>query len=122
MDTFALSKFITPGLVFLLTLVFGLWLSRSGRPYNGLLFNVHKLIALGAVILIARQVYRTLAGPEHQSLLFILVALAAISVIALFFTGAMMSAEKLNYETMLTIHRIGPFLLVMMLAVTVYLL
>ena len=34
------SKFITPGIVFLLTLVFGFWLSNAGKPYNGILFNI----------------------------------------------------------------------------------
>jgi hypothetical protein len=40
-----LSRFVIPGIVFILTLAFGFWLSRSGRPYNGLLFNIHQLIA-----------------------------------------------------------------------------
>jgi hypothetical protein len=51
----ALSAFGVPGLAFLLMLAFGLWLSRVGRPYNGLLFNIHKLLALGAVVVTAVQ-------------------------------------------------------------------
>ena len=51
------SKFIAPGIVFLLTLVFGFWLNNSGKPYNGILFNIHKLIALGAVVATAMQIY-----------------------------------------------------------------
>lgn len=122
MDTSTLSKFMTPGILFLLTPVFGLWLSRLGKPYNGLLFNVHKLIALGAVIAIALQVNKALKGAAQPPLLFIMIALAAICVIALFVSGAMMSAEKLSYAAMLAIHRIAPFLLVMALGAAVYLL
>ena len=52
------SNFITPGIAFLLTLAFGLWLSLAGKPYNGLLFNTHKLIALGAVVVTSMQIYQ----------------------------------------------------------------
>jgi hypothetical protein len=56
MDT--ITQFTTPGIIFLLTLVFGIWLSNSGKPYNGILFNIHKLIALGAVIATTMQIYK----------------------------------------------------------------
>ncbi len=62
MDTF--SKFMTPEIVFLLTLVFGVWLSLACKPYNGILFNIHKLIALGAVIATAMQLYKILENTD----------------------------------------------------------
>ncbi len=42
---------ILPGFLFLIIIGFGLWVSKVGKPYNNLLFYIHKLIALGAVIL-----------------------------------------------------------------------
>ena len=42
------SRFALPGALLLITYVSGFWLSALGRPYQGLPFNVHKLIALGA--------------------------------------------------------------------------
>ena len=119
MDT--LSKFITPGIVFLLTLVFGVWLSLSGKPYNGLLFNIHKLIALGAVILSAVQLFKMLQDTDIQVVPILLIVVAVACAIALFATGALMSMEKLNYNVMLTIHRIAPILAVIAMAVTIYL-
>jgi ribose/xylose/arabinose/galactoside ABC-type transport system permease subunit len=59
-----LTKFIIPGIIFLLTLVFGIWLSNSSKPYNGILFNIHKLIALVAVIVTTMQIYMILKGME----------------------------------------------------------
>ena len=50
-----LYPFAAPGGLFILTLVFGFWVSRLGKPYNGVLFNVHKLIALGALVVTAIQ-------------------------------------------------------------------
>ena len=53
-----LSEFLNPGIGFLLTLVFGFWVGKAGKLYNGILFNIHKLIALGTVIVSALQIYR----------------------------------------------------------------
>ena len=105
MDT--VSKFLTPGIVFLLTLGFGLWLSLAGRPYNGLLFNVHKLAALGAVILAGIQLYQLMKGLSPQGWLIALIVIAVLCVLALFASGAFMRIVNLNYQAMLTIHRIA---------------
>jgi hypothetical protein len=72
-----------------------------------LLFNLHKLIALGAVILAGRQVYLLMAAFSGTTLIIALV-IAAICIIALFISGALMSAAKLDYRLLLTIHRIAP--------------
>lgn len=106
------NRFTAPGLLFLLTLVFGFWLSHAGKPYNGILFNVHKLIALGAVVLAVFQLTKLPNLLSPVSLTTVGLALAALSVIALFVSGALMSAGKLEYSLMLTIHRIAPVILV----------
>ncbi len=108
MDTF--TKFIIPGIAFLLTLVFGFWLSNAGKPYNGILFNIHKLIALGAAILTAVQLFTALKNIDIQVVPILLIVVAVVSVIALFATGALMSMDKMSYQVMLTIHRVAPIL------------
>ena len=114
------SKFISSGIVFLLTLVFGFWLSHLGKPYNGILFNIHKLIALGAVVTTAIQIYNVLKIMESQSLIVILVIIAVICVLALFASGAFMSIGNLNYQVMKTIHNAAPVLMVIAMALTIY--
>jgi hypothetical protein len=104
------NKFITPGIVFILTVVFGFWLSFAGKPYNGLLFNIHKLIALGAVIVTIVQIGKAFGETGVQVLPLLLVILAVASAVALFATGALMSMEKFSYEVSLTIHRVAPIL------------
>jgi hypothetical protein len=120
MDT--ISKFLTPGIVFLLTLIFGFWLSLAGKPYNGLLFNLHKLIALGAVILAGMQVYKLTKGLSPQGWLAALIIVAVVCAVALFFSGAMLSAGKLAPAWMLGIHRIGIVVEFVSMAAIVYLL
>ena len=116
------SKVILPGTLFLLTLVFGFWLSRSGKPYNGILFNIHKLIALSAVIATIVQYSGMLKAADSLDLLIALLVLAIFSVVALFASGALMSMGKLDYALTLTIHRIAPVILVIALGLVTYLL
>ena len=78
-------------LLFLLTILAGYWVSRGGRPINAIRFNVHKFLALGAVILAGVRLYPLLkAGGNPAALLPLTVVLAAL-VVALFASGAIQS-------------------------------
>ncbi len=116
------SRFIAPGMGFILTLVFGIWLSVSGKPYGAVLFNVHKLVALAAAILTGIAMYNVLRDAETSALYVGLVIVAGLGAAALFFSGAMMSAERLRYTVMLTIHRVALIAVAVSVAATVYLL
>ncbi len=118
----AISNFVIPGILFFLTLSFGFWLARIGKPYNGILFNIHKLIALGAVIVTIVEIYKLLPNAETQFILIALLVIAGLCVVALFASGAMMSAGKLNYNVMLTTHKISPVLAVIAMGMMIYLL
>ena len=117
-----ITKPLTPIIGFLVTVTFGFWLSKIGKPYNGILFNIHKLIALGTVIVTSVQVYKTLKVLEPQSLLIISIVVAVIGVVALFASGAFLSIGNLNYQTMKTIHNIALVLDGIALVAIVYLL
>lgn len=116
------SKFLLPGIVFILTLVFGFWVSHVGKPYNGFLFNVHKLIALGAVVATVVQLVKALKGADALALVIVLLVVAALCVIALFASGALMSMDKLDYALMLTIHRVAPVVLVIAMVIVILML
>jgi hypothetical protein len=113
-----LDQFIIPVGLFILTLLFGFWLSHTEKPYNVILFNFHKLLALGSVVLACIQSYKTLHALSW--LLIILLAVIALCIIALFISGAFMSAEKLDYNLMLTIHRMASALLVLCCLLVLY--
>jgi hypothetical protein len=115
------SSFIPPVIGFILTLVFGFWLGHIGKPYRGLLFNVHKLIALGAAILTTVRVYNWFKASEPQPLLIVLVVLAGLCVLALFASGAFLSIGNVNYRAVKLIHNIAPLLLVLSTGIVIYL-
>lgn len=118
----ALTKFAAPSVLFLLTVAFGFWLSSLGKPYNGFLFNIHKLIALGAVVLMVLQLAKTLKGLDLIALTVTLLLVAAGCVVSLFASGALMSLGKLDYALVLTVHRIAVGALVIALVLSAYLL
>jgi hypothetical protein len=110
------SNLILPGTLFLLTLVFGFWLSQRGKPYNGLLFNLHKLIALGAVVVMGIRLSKELNTGDSPVLILVLLIVSAVSIVALFASGALMSIGKQDYTLTLTIHRISLVTLAIALA------
>jgi hypothetical protein len=117
------SGFIIPGIVFLLTLVSGLWLSRSGKPLNAAIFTVHKLIALGAVIVAGIQIFNALKVVDTQPLLIVLLIVIGLCAVALFATGALMGAtNKPAYPTLLTIHNVALVLATLAGLAAIYLL
>lgn len=116
------AQFMVPGIIFLLTLASGVWLSRSGKPYHTIIFNSHKLIALATVIFTTVQIARQLRTTEIQVTVILLVVLIGLCVLALFVTGALMSLEKPMHHLYLTIHRVSPIFGVISLAMTIYIL
>ena len=117
------ARFVTPVIVFLLTLASGLWLSRSGKPLKTGSFTLHKLIAL------AVQLWSPRCKPTTPSrfrdvapIIIALIIVIGLCVVALFATGALMSAEKPGYHSLLTIHRIAPLLAVVAGVTVIYLL
>ena len=116
----ALLKFILPAVLMVLTLIFGFWVSRMGKPYNGFLFNIHKLLALGTVVVLVIQLVPMLRSAPASPQAIAVMVVAVICTLALFAGGALMSAGKSDYALMLAVHKIAPAVLVVSLALTVY--
>lgn len=113
---------IAPGIGLLLTLVFGWWLSRLGRPYHGLLFNLHKLLALAVFVLTLLPLIGMLRGTEPGAFVMALLAFAGLGVLMLFVSGALMSAGKLDHALLHMLHRVALVALVVALPAAILLL
>ena len=117
-----ISKIIISGLLFLLTIISGIWLHKMGKPLNTFIFTIHKLLALAAVIFTAILIYNLLKNVEIKTLLLILIIIAGLSILALFISGALLSIGKFPHNTMLLVHNIATILAVIFTAATIYLL
>jgi hypothetical protein len=101
------SQMTVAGVLFLFTLLSGVWLSHSGRPLHTVIFTIHKLIALASVIVFAssvNQLYRTV-GPK-QSVQLILMAASALFFLALFVSGAILSRAVPSTGASLKVHQL----------------
>jgi len=116
------SKIIISGLLFLLTIISGIWLHKMGKPLNTFIFTIHKLLALAAVIFTAILIYNLLKNVEINAIISILIAVAFLSVLILFISGALLSIGKFPYNKMLLVHNIATVIVVIFTAVTIYLL
>jgi hypothetical protein len=115
------SSFINPLVLFLVTLGFGFWVSKHGKPYHSILFNIHKLVALAGVVLTGMRIRSGfLPGPLSGWIIATLVAVV-LSVFTLFATGAIMSIRDDEPGPALWVHRVGPVIIVICLLVMYYL-
>ena len=112
---------IGPGLLFLALTGFGFLVSKDGKPYNSLLFNIHKLIALGAVILTGIRIFKLDPLNTFPNLALLLIALAVLGVIGMFATGAVMSIMDEVPRAALLVHRVIPAVILLAFLGAVYL-
>jgi hypothetical protein len=110
------------GVGFLFTFVFGYWVSNLGKPYNGILFNIHKLIALAVVVLFFINLFRMNRVAKLGPTGTIGGVVTGLFFVALFATGALLSIDKPMPTIVLRLHEVAPYLSVLSTAVTLYLL
>ena len=110
------------GLLFLFTLLSGVWLSHSGRPLNTFIFTIHKLFALSTAIVIGMNIYKLSHTVDTQT--FVLAAMAGTSVLflALFASGALLSFERSIPQAALRVHQVVSLLALVAASFAVHLL
>ncbi len=117
------TRIVICGLLFLLTLGSGVWLSHSGKPLNTVIFTIHKLIALATVVIIAISVYNLYRIADiRSSLVPALIAASGLLFLALFVTGALLSLEKPASGAILRVHQVAPLLALGSSSAAIYLL
>jgi len=108
--------------LFLLIFLSGFWLSRGGRPYGVLLLTVHKLLSVGAVILLAVVIVRINRTVGLSSAELIAAVITGVLFFGTIATGGLLSTVKLMPAIVHQMHRITPFLTLASTALTLYLL
>ena len=114
------SRILATGLFFLFIFVSGFWLSRLGKPYAVIVFTIHKLLALGALLFLGRLVYQAQQAAALQSMPLLAIAITALCLLALFVTGALISLEKVMPAILLRLHHVLPYLSVVSVGCTLY--
>jgi hypothetical protein len=121
MNTF-LIKIFGAGLALLFIILSGLWLSRSGKPFPVIVFTLHKLLTLGTLVFLAMMVYKVHQSTPLQSDQLITIVVTVICFIVMIITGGLLSLEKIMPVIILRIHQLFPYLTVVALIFSFYLL
>jgi hypothetical protein len=108
------------GALFILVFLSGFWLYRSGRPINTVVLTTHKLIALGTLILIGVTIYQINHVIALSTTTWIVAAITGILFVATIITGGLLSLEQ-PVTAVSIVHKIGPFMTVAGVIVTLYL-
>lgn len=117
------TRLIIAGLLFLFTLLSGVWLSHSGKPLNPVIFTIHKLIALATVIIIAVSVYNLYKSLDLRTLIELVVITATgLLFLALFVSGALLSRGNPLPAAILRVHQMAPFVALIFSSISIYLL
>jgi hypothetical protein len=117
------TKLIAAGLLFIFTLLSGLWLSHSGKPYNSGIFAIHKLIALATIIMIGISVFNLYKALDLQTfVVLVLIAASGLLFLALLITGGLLSLNISLSGIALKVHQVVPLLALVASAITISLL
>lgn len=119
--SFDYGRVIGAGLFSLVIFTSGFWLNYTGKPYNGLVFNIHKLTAVAAVVWFAITLYRihqliSLSGVE-----LIATAVNGLFFLGLFVTGSLLSINQPMPERVLKLHHGISYFAVLSTVITLYL-
>ena len=109
------------GGLFILIILTGYWLSHSGKPLNGFIFTLHKLISLSAAIYLGINLVRMDQAAPLPRLAVSASIAALLFFILLAATGGVLSGVKDAPVIVRRIHQIVPYLTVLSTGLALYL-
>jgi len=115
-------KYLIAAVILAVIFGFGFLLSRSGKPYPALLFNLHKLIAVGALGYWGFVLYRTHQNDALRPAQVLTLAGIALAVLVVIASGGLVSVEKEFPPIFRKLHHLAPYLVVFTTAAGLYLL
>ena len=118
----AQSRLVGAALFFLFIFLSGFWLSHSGKPYSGIIFNVHKLLGVAAVIFLGITMYQASQTAQLSAVELSAGLVAGLFFISTIVSGGLVSIDKTMPTAISIMHKLFPYLTVLSTAATLYLL
>ena len=109
-------------LSFVIVFASGIWLTRSGKPYSGVLVNIHKLISLAGVVLLALVIRQASRAGRLSPTEVAVIAVTGLLLLGAIVTGGLVSTDNPMPQAVLIAHRVAPFLAALGTAAALYLL
>jgi len=115
-------RVVGAGLFFIFIFLSGIWLSRSGKPLNGIALTSHKLISLATAVFLVMIIYQTNQLATLGATGLVAVVVTGLLFLGTVIAGGILSTGKPVPAAILRMHQITPFLTVLSTAMTLYLL
>ena len=100
-------RLITIAALFTVMLLFGIWLSLAGKPYNAVLMSVHKILALAAAVVIVVSTLDWIKVTEMRASFWILIIFYGILYFITFISGVLLSFDKPYNTIIVIVHKIS---------------
>jgi hypothetical protein len=115
-----LSRPVLVALCFVVIGASGYWLTHLGRPYSVLILTAHKLISVGAFVLLVIATVQAHKAASLGTAGFVSAVIAGLCFLVLIATGGMLSSNMTVPAIGRRLHHIAPYLTVLSSAVTLY--
>lgn len=93
--------------LFLTVFLLGFRLTRSGKPYSGLILTVHKLLALAVLVILAILVGRASRTTPLDAVVWIASLSAAGFFVIAIISGGLLSTDKALPSAVKILHRVS---------------
>lgn len=94
----------------------GIYLRKKSRPYNNIVFAIHKIVAVIFIIFIVLVMRASLTNESPDGIFVYLLVFTAFLALTSFITGVLQSFEKPPPAMVNIIHKVSSYLLFTCLA------
>jgi hypothetical protein len=114
------TRMIAIGVLYVLMILTGIFLTKKGKPYHPLAVNLHKFITLAMLVLAVIQVISMFKANSISGLVWVAVILAAVLFLIEMISGGILSASKVEKPLVAKSHKIVPVLLTLAIVFLFY--
>ena len=114
------TKLVTNSILFILIVISGIWLSKLGKPYKPVAFNIHKFVALVFIvytIILSKGLVKTV---EMSSMNWLFLILSGFLALLILFSGGIISNKEEIIKPFVIIHKVSSGAILIVLACLFY--
>ena len=114
------TKLVTNSILFILIIISGIWLSKPGKPYNPVTFNIHKFVALVFIvytIILAKGLVKTV---EMSSMNWLFLILSGFLILLVLVSGGIISSKVEIIKPFVIVHKVSSGAVLIVLACWFY--